>query len=600
MKKFYLIFFGLCLVFFIMMYYSIWWFIGALAMTMGLVAYRFYAVRLEAIEVRNETLQEQLEQLTAQLDNSILKEMKMDKEAKQVKQTKQQLLNVINHEIRTPMNGIMGMSTLLVNTPLNTEQKEYADTIRSCGEHLLKTVNEILVNDVLDFSKVDQHDQETGMQEFDLRDCMEEVLEMFANKTASVDLLYYIEETVPTHIIGDSKRLRQLLMNLVENAVKFTHKGEIFLSISSLVHGLSKPELKFELRDTGIGISEDRLGQIFNGVAGNSPKEKNSTHTGLGLVVCKKLVELMNGEIEVTSELGRGSQFIITMPLIPSMKHVQAEHTDAASQLAGKHILIVGESSTQQAVLIKQMQSWKMQALLATDKQALDILSQEPQIELVLIDSRIGESSAIEFARKIKDQCSLLPIILINSAGDESYKEDAGLFTSIVSKPVRQNILRDRICQIFSARNAEDLNESRKLSDEFSQQFPLRILVAEDNLVNQKLATKMLGKLGYQPDLACNGKEVMEMVGHEHYDIILMDVQMPEMDGLEATRMIRTCLELQPIIIAMTANVMLGDRDECIQAGMDDYISKPIELNELLGQLEKWFLAIKDKRKIAS
>ncbi|TMI91530.1 MAG: response regulator, partial [Bacteroidetes bacterium] len=157
-----------------------------------------------------------------------------------------------------------------------------------------------------------------------------------------------------------------------------------------------------------------------------------------------------------------------------------------------------------------------------------------------------------------------------------------------------------RICQIFSARNSENLNESRKLSDEFSQQFPLRILVAEDNLVNQKLATKMLGKLGYQADLACNGKEVMEMVGHEHYDIILMDVQMPEMDGLEATRMIRTCLELQPIIIAMTANVMLGDRDECIQAGMDDYISKPIELNELLGQLEKWFLAIKDKRKIAS
>jgi len=246
------------------------------------------------------------------------------------------------------------------------------------------------------------------------------------------------------------------------------------------------------------------------------------------------------------------------------------------------------------------MQSWKMQALLATDKQAVDILSQEPQIELVLIDSRIGESSAIELARKIKDQCSLLPIILIKGAGDASYKEDAGLFTSIVSKPVRQTILRNRICQIFAARNAEDLNESRKLSDEFSQQFPLRILVAEDNLVNQKLATKMLGKLGYQPDLACNGKEVMEMVGHEHYDIILMDVQMPEMDGLEATRMIRTCLELQPIIIAMTANVMLGDRDECIQAGMDDYISKPIELNELLGQLEKWFLAIKDKRKIAS
>src|SRR5205823_3436695 len=220
---------------------------------------RFYAVRLEAMRVRNETLEQQIEQLHGQLDSSISKEMKMDKEVRQVKETKQQLLNVISHEIRTPMNGIMGMNALLANTPLNTEQKEYTDTIRSCSENLLKTVNDILVNDILAFSKVDDQEQELESKELDLRDCVEEVLQMFAQKTegAGLELMYDIEETVPTQIISDGKRLRQILMNLVENAVKFTHQGEIIIGISSLVHGASKPEIRFEVKDTGVGIARD-------------------------------------------------------------------------------------------------------------------------------------------------------------------------------------------------------------------------------------------------------------------------------------------------------------------------------------------------------
>jgi CheY-like chemotaxis protein len=208
--------------------------------------------------------------------------------------------------------------------------------------------------------------------------------------------------------------------------------------------------------------------------------------------------------------------------------------------------------------------------------------------------------SAIELAKSIKNQYTAIPIILMNAYGDESYKQEPELFSFIISKPLRQNILLDSMLEVFTHPTTVKPAGIKKLTEDFSQQYPLRILIAEDNIVNQKLATRMLNKLGYQPDLARNGKEAIEMVGHEHYDIILMDVQMPEMDGLEATRMIRTCLEVQPVIIAVTANVMLGDRDDCMQAGMDDYISKPIELNELLAQLEKWYLAIKNKRKISA
>jgi CheY-like chemotaxis protein len=230
----------------------------------------------------------------------------------------------------------------------------------------------------------------------------------------------------------------------------------------------------------------------------------------------------------------------------------------------------------------------------------MGILSQDTKINLVLIDTYMPDISGIQLAKSIKSQYPLMPFILLNVADGESYKQEPELFSYILSKPIRQNSLRDRLLDVFSTAKADKQPAEIKLSDDFAKLYPLHILIAEDNIVNQKLAMKMLNKLGYEPHLAGNGKEAMEMIGHEHYDIILMDVQMPEMDGLEATRMIRTCLEIQPVIIAMTANVMMGDRDECMQAGMDDYISKPFELNDLLSQLEKWFQVIKNKRKLAS
>ncbi len=605
MKKFYVVFFAVCIIFFALMYYSIWWFLAGLTTIMAFAAYRFYAVRLEASQARNELLAHQVEQLNTQLDNSLLKEMKTSKEVEKMKQLKQQLVSVMSHEIRTPMNGIMGMSLLLKETPLTNEQREYTDTICSSGESLLTKVNEILADDVLDLSKINTEEQKLEYKDFDLRDCIEEVLQMFASKAgkAGLDLVYYMDENVPPQIIGDNKRLRQILMNLVENAVQFTTSGEICVNVNTLIHGVDKPELILEVKDTGIGISRDRIKQLFKGIPGKEIKKQGNTESaGLGLVICKKLVDLMGGRIEVKSELGKGSNFSLTIPLTPSLKstrsHVREENM---SILEGKHILIVDDNPTQRNIFLKQMQTWKIVPFLAAaGKHALGILSQDTKIDLVLVDANMPDISGIQLAKSIRSQYPTMPIILMNVADDEGYKLEQELFSYILSKPIRQNILRDRLLDVFSTTNADKQAKEKKLSEDFAERYPLNILIAEDNIVNQKLAIKMLNKLGYEPHLAKNGKEVMEMIGHEYYDIILMDVQMPEMDGLEATRMIRTCLETQPVIIAMTANVMMGDRDECIQAGMDDYISKPFELNELLSQLEKWSHVIKNKRKLSA
>jgi signal transduction histidine kinase/CheY-like chemotaxis protein len=605
MKKFYVIFFVVCIIFFALMYYSIWWFLAGLGSIMIFVAYRFYAVRIEAMHARNEVLAQQLDQLHVQLDDAMHKAMKKNKEIEQMKQLKQQMLSVISHEIRTPMNGIMGMSLLLTETPLSTEQQEYAETIRNCGESLLTTVNEMLVNDMLDLSKRNTEEQKLENKDFDLRDSVEEVLEMFAGKSSEtgVDLMYYIDENVPTQIIGDSKRLQQVLINLVENAIKFTSHGEICINVHPLIHGANRPELIFEVQDTGRGITTDQLEQLFKGIpVKNIKKENDSESSGLGLVLCKKLVELMEGWIEVKSEFGKGSNFSFGIPLTPSLKptrsHARENNMD---KLEGKHILVVDDNSALRSIFMKQMQSWKVLPILAeTGKQALDILTQNEVIDLALIDMKLPDMIAIELAKAIKNKYPTIPIILMNNYGNESYKQEPELFTSIILKPIRQNVLLDKMLDIFTQTNIEKSTAEKKLTDDFSKQYPLRVLIAEDNIVNQKLAIRMLNKLGYQPDLATNGKEAIDMISHDHYDIILMDVQMPEMDGLEATRMIRTCLEIQPVIIAVTANVMLGDRDDCMQAGMDDYISKPIELNELLAQLEKWYLTIKNKKKISA
>ena len=604
MKRFYIIFIALCILFPAMLYLSIWWFLAGVAVCMVYIAYRFYAVRLQSMAAINSGMEERIEQLHVQLDRSIRKEEKTSKEAEQVREVKHQLLAIVSHEIRTPMNGLMGMTLLLAETSLTREQSEYTATIRSCGESLLTTVNDILVNDILNFSKLDQEGKQLENKEFDLRNCVEEVLDMFAVKAgvANLDLIYHIDENVPQQIIGDSKRLRQILMNLIENAIRFTTRGEVFVGVHLLRTGEdNKIELSFEVRDTGIGIRTDKTELLFKGVPGKeAPISEEQENVGLGLVICKKLVEMMEGWIEVQSEPGKGATFTFCIRVSPGQRISRNSAQDTMASLEGKHILIVDDNSTNRSVLTKQMATWKALPVAAdSGKQAMEILAQDAGVDLVLTDMDMPGMDGMQLTKFIRNLYPAIPVILMNQVGKERYKQEPEIFSSVLAKPVRQFLLRDHVLGVFSQTSKfspDKQNKADKLSEDFSKQYPLNILVAEDNHINQKIAMKVLNKLGYEPELAGNGKEVLELISHKHYDLILMDVQMPEMDGMEATRMLRLCLETQPVVIAMTANVMQGDRDDCMQAGMDDYISKPIEMVDLLAQLEKWALVIRSRK----
>lgn len=569
MKRIYIILFALPILGFTLLYLSIWWSIGVISALLIYLAYRFFSVKLDDIEARNEVLENELEDLHMRLETAVVKEERTSKEVAQVRQSKQQLLTVIGHEIRTPMNGVMGNTLLLADTSLSKEQQEYLATIRSCSESLLTTVNNLLVNDMLDYSKLQQGIKQLEYKDFNLRDCVEEILEMFAAKAekSGVALLFDMEENVPSHIIGDHKRLQQVLINLVENAVKFTYKGEILVKVTYSLHDAAgnPPQLHFSIQDTGIGIEKEQVRQLFKGIPGKEiRKETENDTTGLGLVICKKLVELMGGGIIAVSEPGMGSNFTFGIPLTPSLKTPHTQQYNMAV-LEGKRILIVDENNTSRSILAKQSKAWKMLPVLAgSTEEAAGMLSNIQGIDLVLSDKPVTGVSITQL---------------------------------VLNKPVRRHVLLDQLIDAFTPKDGAKPS-GLPLSDLFAEKYPLQILIAEDNQVNQKIAVKILTKLGYEPALANNGKEAVEMAGDQHYDIILMDVQMPEMDGLEASRMLRTCLEIQPVIIALTANAMHGDRDECIQAGMDDYMSKPIELKELLRQLEKWAIVIRERRPV--
>jgi CheY-like chemotaxis protein len=355
------------------------------------------------------------------------------------------------------------------------------------------------------------------------------------------------------------------------------------------------------VRDTGTGIRAEKTELLFKGLpCKESPTSEEQDGAGLGLVICRKLVELMEGWIEVQSEPGKGATFTFCIRVNPGQRSIRNHAQDTMASLEGKKILIVDDNSTNRSILLKQMETWKALPVAAdSGKQAMEVLSQQAGFDLVLTDMDMPGMDGMQLTKFIRNLYPAIPVILMNQAGKERYKQEPEIFSSVLTKPIRQYLLSDHILGVFSQTSKfspDKQNKTDKLSEDFSKQYPLNILVAEDNHINQKIAMKILTKLGYEPVLAGNGKEVLELVSHKHYDLILMDVQMPEMDGLEATKMLRLCLEIQPVIIAMTANVMQGDRDDCMQAGMDDYISKPIEMVDLLAQLEKWALVIRNKK----
>lgn len=527
------------------------------------------------------------------LRQAYLQAEKGRREAEQANQAKSIFLATMSHEIRTPMNGVIGMASLLAETALSDQQKMYTQTIATCGESLLN-----VINDILDFSKIESGSMELEKEDFDLRTCIEDVLEIFGTRAAEsgLDLVYQIDPAVPLQIVGDDLRIRQVLTNLVGNAIKFTREGEVFVGVKAGSPATDGGfELVFEVRDTGIGIAADKLERLFKAFSQvDSSTTRKYGGTGLGLAISEKLVRLMDGRITVESTPGKGSVFSFTIQTRRGTKLPQTPATCNLSDHEGKRILVVDDNETNRTILKNQLEYWKLAPVLAASGQeALNILSVQSPFDLVLSDMQMPGMDGAQLAETIRGRYPHLSVILLSSIGEEYSKKDSGLFSSVLTKPIKQHVLCRHILTGLERRGpaaGEGSPAHNKLPPDLSRKYPLKILVAEDNLINQQVIVHILQKMGYEPEVAENGLEVMEAAGQQSFDIILMDLQMPEMDGLEATKLIRKKPGRQPVIIALTANTMEGDEKECLDAGMNDYIGKPVRLEDIVAKLQKWAL----------